>query len=72
MSRPLLTLVAVAGLLTSGCFSFHRAAPRPGITQVGSKPVTVPGRLLGNVLGIRLVVKKRQRHHINASLVRPD
>ena len=50
MSRPLLTLVAVAGLLTSGCFSFHRAAPRPGITQVGSKPVTVPGRLLGNVL----------------------
>ena len=50
MKRLPLILAACAGLFTSGCISFHRPAPRPAITHVGSKPVTVPGRLLGNVL----------------------
>ncbi len=50
MKRLSLSLAAFAGLLVSGCFSFHRPAPKPALTHVGSKPVTVPGRLLGNVL----------------------
>ena len=50
MRRLALALAALAGLLTAGCQSLHRAAPRPGLTYVGSKPVTVQARLLGNVL----------------------
>src|ERR1700678_804560 len=50
MKRPGFALVALAGLCAAGCLSFHRTAPRPGLTYVGSKPVTLPARLLGNVL----------------------
>ena len=50
MRRLLLALAALAGLFASGCFSVQRSAPRPGLTHVGSKPVEVPGHLVGNVL----------------------
>jgi hypothetical protein len=42
--------LALAGLLASGCFSVQRTAPKPGITHVGSRAVTLPGHLIGNVL----------------------
>jgi hypothetical protein len=50
MRRLLLALAALAGLLASGCFSVQRTAPKPGVTDIGSKPVTLPGHLIGNVL----------------------
>ena len=52
MKRPLFALAALAGLLAGGCFSVQRTAPKPGVTQIGSKPVTLPGHLVGNVLVI--------------------
>jgi hypothetical protein len=52
MKRPLIALAALAGLLASGCFSVQRTAPKPGVTDIGSKPVTLPGHLIGNVLVI--------------------
>jgi len=52
MKRPLIALAALAGLLAGGCFSVQRTAPKPGLTHVGSKPVTLPGHLVGNVLVI--------------------
>ena len=57
MKRLLLLLVAGAGLLLAGCASidslpapFRRTAPRPGRTSLGSKPVLVPTRAIGNYL----------------------
>lgn len=51
MKRWVLAAAAVsAALLASGCIGIHRSAPRPGLTYVGSHPVTLPARLLGNVL----------------------
>jgi aspartyl protease/PDZ domain-containing protein len=51
--KPLhVALAVVAALFASGCFSVQRTAPKPGVTQVGSKPVTLPGHLIGNVLVI--------------------
>jgi len=50
MRRAALALAALAALCAAGCASLHRTAPRPGLTYVGSKPVTLPARLLGNVL----------------------
>jgi Aspartyl protease/PDZ domain len=41
---------AMASLFAAGCVSFQRSAPRPGLTYVGSHPVTLAARLLGNVL----------------------
>ncbi len=52
MKRPLIALAALAGLLAGGCFSVQRTAPKPGLTHVGSKPVTLPGHVVGNVLVI--------------------
>jgi hypothetical protein len=49
MKRLLLALIALAGL-QAGCFSVQRTAPKPGLTIIGSKPVTLPGHLIGNVL----------------------
>lgn len=48
--RLLIALTALAGLLGSGCFSVQRTAPKPGVTRIGSEPVTIPGHLVGNVL----------------------
>jgi hypothetical protein len=50
MKRLLIALTALAGLLASGCFGVQRTAPKPGLTDIGSKPVTLPGHLIGNVL----------------------
>jgi hypothetical protein len=50
MRRLLIALTALAGLLAPGCFSVQRSAPKPGVTHIGSKPVTLPGHLIGNVL----------------------
>jgi hypothetical protein len=52
MRRLLLALVVLAGLFSGGCFSVRRAAPKPGLTHIGAKPVTLPGHLLGNVIVI--------------------
>ena len=41
---------AAAILLLAGCVGAHRPAPKPGLTYVGSKPVTLPCRLLGGIL----------------------
>ncbi len=48
--RLLIALMALAGLIGPGCFSVQRTAPKPGVTRIGSKPVTLPGHLIGNVL----------------------
>jgi len=50
MRRLLLAAAALAGLLETGCFSAQRTAPKPAITAIGSKPVTLPGHLIGSVL----------------------
>jgi hypothetical protein len=50
MQRLLIALAALTGLLAPGCFSVQRTAPKPGVTNIGSKPVTLPGHLMGNVL----------------------
>jgi hypothetical protein len=50
MYRLLIALTALAGLFASGCFTVQRTAPKPGVTAIGSKPVTLPGHLIGNVL----------------------
>ncbi len=49
MKRLLLAYAGVAGLL-SGCLSPHRPAPHPGLTYVGSSPVTIPASLIDHVL----------------------
>jgi hypothetical protein len=49
MRRLLFALTALAGL-QAGCFSVQRTAPKPGLTDIGSKPVTLPGHLVGNLL----------------------
>ena len=52
MKRALLALAVLAGLLGGGCLGFRRAAPKPGLTHIGSKPVTLPGHVIGNVIVI--------------------
>jgi hypothetical protein len=44
-----LALVALAGLLVSGCLGLGHPTPRPGLTYVGSRPVTLPCSILDNV-----------------------
>jgi len=63
MKRLLFALVALAGLLSPGCFSTQRSAPRPGQTQVGSKPVVLPGHLIGNVLVVEDAWDKSGPYH---------
>lgn len=50
MRRLLPVLTALAGLALAGCFGFPRSAPKPGLTHIGSKPVTLPGHVIGNVI----------------------
>jgi hypothetical protein len=42
-------LATAAALLLSGCISAHRPAPKPGLTYVSLRPVTLPCRILGNI-----------------------
>jgi hypothetical protein len=78
MKRLALALVALAGFCSAGCFSFHRTAPRPGLTYVGSKPVTLPARLLGNVLVVETKWDKFGPYHFvidtgsSVTLVSPE
>ena len=78
MKRLLVALAAVAGLLASGCFSVQRTAPKPGVTNVGPKPVTLPGHLVGNVLVIEDKWDKFGPYHFvidtgsSVTLVSPD
>jgi hypothetical protein len=54
---------AAALLLLCGCIGIHRPAPRPGLTYVGSKPVTLPCRLLGNILIVETGWDKNGPYH---------
>jgi len=54
---------AAALLLLCGCIGIHRPAPRPGLTYVGSKPVTLPCRLLGNILVVETKWDKDGPYH---------
>jgi hypothetical protein len=78
MRRPLIALAALAGLLASGCFSVQRTAPKPGVTDIGSKPVTLPGHVIGNVLVIEDKWDKSGPYHFvidtgsSVTLVSPE
>jgi hypothetical protein len=51
MRRRVLVLALPFGFwLLPGCLSLHREPPRPGLTEVGSKPAAVPAHLIGNAL----------------------
>jgi hypothetical protein len=50
MRRLPIALAALACILAPGCSIVQRTAPKPGLTHVGSKPVTLPAHLIGNVL----------------------
>ncbi|MGA2015726.1 MAG: retropepsin-like aspartic protease [Opitutaceae bacterium] len=45
-----IALAALAGLFASGCMSFHREAPKPGLTIIGLRAVTLPCHVLDNVI----------------------
>jgi hypothetical protein len=78
MKRLVIALAALAGLLASGCFSVQRTAPKPGLTAIGSKPVTLPGHLIGNVLVVEDKWDKFGPYHFlvdtgsSVTLVSPD
>jgi hypothetical protein len=78
MRRLALALVALAGLFSPGCLSLHRGAPKPGLTYIGSKPVTLPARLLGNVLVVETKWDKFGPYHFivdtgsSVTLVSPE
>ncbi len=78
MKRVALAVALLAGLSTTGCFNFQRTAPRPGLTYVGLKPVTVPAQLLGNVLVIETKWDKFGPYHFvidtgsSVTLVSPE
>jgi hypothetical protein len=78
MKRLPLALAALVGLLASGCFSVQRTAPKPGLTSIGSKPVTLPGHVIGNVLVIEDKWDKFGPYHFvidtgsSVTLVSPD
>ncbi len=79
MKIPLpLALAALAGLLSSGCLGVKHAAPKPGLTYVGSRPVTLPCRLLDSVLIVEAKWDKFGPYHFvldtgsSVTLVSPD
>ena len=78
MRRPLIALAALAGLLASGCFSVQRTAPKPGVTDIGAKPVTLPGHVIGNVLVVEDKWDKSGPYHFvidtgsSVTLVSPE
>ena len=78
MKRAALALAVCAGLSLTGCFSFKRSAPKPGLTYVGSKPVVLQARLVGNVLMVETKWDKFGPYHFiidtgsSVTLVSPD
>jgi hypothetical protein len=69
---------AAAILLLAGCVGVHRPAPKPGLTYVGSKPVTLPCRLLGGILVVEAKWDKFGPYHFvidtgsSVTLVSPE
>jgi hypothetical protein len=78
MNRALLILGALVGALASGCFSVQRSAPKPALTYVGSKPVTLSADLVGNVLVVETKWDKFGPYHFlvdtgsSVTLVSPE
>jgi hypothetical protein len=76
--RLLIALTALAGLIGPGCFSVQRTAPKPGVTRIGDKPVTLPGHLIGNVLVVEDKWDKSGPYHFlvdtgsSVTLVSPE
>jgi len=73
-----LALALLAVLLAAGCSSVQRTAPKPALTSIGSKPVTLPAHLLGNVLVVEDTWDKYGPYHFlidtgsSVTLVSPD
>jgi hypothetical protein len=78
MRRLCIAFAALAGLLTQGCFVVQRTAPKPGVTEIGSKAVTLPGHLIGNVLVVEDKWDKNGPYHFlvdtgsSVTLVSPE
>ncbi len=78
MKRLLVALAALGGLLAAGCFSVQRTAPKPALTTVGPRAVTLPGHLIGNVLVVEDKWDKSGPYHFiidtgsSVTLVSPD
>jgi hypothetical protein len=78
MKRLAIVLSLLAGLAASGCFSFPRSAPKPGLTRIGGKPVTLPGHVIGNVLVVEDAWDKFGPYHFvidtgsSVTLVSPE
>ena len=73
--------VLVLSLVLGGCAGTsiaHRETSRPGATEIGSKPVTVPGRLVGNLLVVETRWDGHGPYHFlvdtgsSATLVSPE
>jgi hypothetical protein len=47
--RPPLAAALVC-LAATGCVPWNREPPRPGATAIGSRPVTIPAQVIGNLL----------------------
>ncbi|HVW22636.1 MAG TPA: aspartyl protease family protein [Opitutaceae bacterium] len=73
--RPLPVL---ACLLAGGCLSFHRGAPEPGRTSLGSKPAVLPAQILDNHIVVQVKWDKYGPYNFmidtgsSVTLVTPD
>jgi len=78
MRRLLRFLPALAGLALAGCLGLPRSAPKPGLTHIGSKPVTLPGHVIGNVIVVEDKWDKFGPYHFvidtgsSVTLIAPD
>jgi hypothetical protein len=78
MKRALPMLAALAVLLCGGCLGVPRSAPKPGLPHIGSKPVMLPGHVIGNVIVIEDQWDKFGPYHFivdtgsSVTLVSPD
>ena len=73
-----IALAALAGLLASGCLSFHRPAPKPGLTLIGLRAVTLPCHVIDNVIVVEAKWDKFGPYHFvidtgsSVTLVSPE
>ena len=79
MTRRLpIALAALAGLFASGCMTTHREAPRPALTLIGTRPVTLPCHVLDNVFVVEAKWDKFGPYHFvvdtgsSVTLVSPE
>lgn len=63
MKRLALALAILVGLTSAGCMSAKRGAPKPGLTYIGSKPVTLSAQRVGNVLVVETKWDKYGPYH---------